>query len=212
MSRTLVFLWSLVAAPALAADPAPVAPEPVPEAPPAPVDPLVGATRLRQDARANRITPTAVFARTEVSPSWKPYASAAAARAASEVDDLLSIYETDAGVRLVVNEPSSMGDNSDRVEYVFGPNGALVQFARVGLGWGDVCGNVREEVVVDFVSPLEVRRGYAVRYNDGKPFSEAQLEANCASATHPEEAQDPGFQPSWRKFSAVPVAGAFLAR
>lgn len=218
MSRTPAALLLVLSAAAFAADPkappatvAPAAPE-VPVAPAPPPDPLSVASRIRQDARANRITPAAVFARTEVSPSWKPYPSIADARASAEVDDLISVFEFEGGIRLVVNEPSSMGDNSDRVEYVYAPDGKLVQFAHLSLGWGDVCGNVREEVVVDLVSSQEARRGFAIRYNDGKPFTDAQLDANCASSTHPETAEDPGYQPSWRTFNAVPIAGAFRAQ
>lgn len=209
MSRWIVVAWVFCSGVALAAEPA-APPDVESVAPVVPADPLAGATRLRQDARAGRIAPVAVFARTEVSPAWKRYASVAAARAggADAVDDLISVFDGVSGVQLVVNEPSSMGDNSDRIEYVYAPNGALVQFARVSLGWGDVCGNVREEVVVDFVSPVEARRGYAVRFNDGKPFSAAQLDADCPHIVHPETAQDPGYQPSWRSFSAVPVADA----
>jgi hypothetical protein len=217
MSRTVLALLLVTSAVAFAADPKPAAALAAPEVPAAPaapappLDPLSVASRLRQDARANRITPAAVFARTEVSPSWKPYKSAADARATAEVDDLISVYEFEGGIRLVVNEPSSMGDNSDRVEYVYAPDGTLVQFAHLSLGWGDVCGNVREEVVVDLLSPQEARRGFAIRYNDGKPFTDAQLDANCASSTHPETAEDPGYQPSWRSFRSVPIAGAFHA-
>ena len=134
---------------------------------------------------------------------WRPLAPGELIPEGIEENSMVVlISRSTAGVYAQV-EYQSMGDVSEAAQYFFVPDGRLVRFTHTSSGFGDVCGEYRVDVQVDFPTPTRGIRTFDHRQGDGTPIP---AEFGCQEESTP---FDPREQPLWLSSAALPNKGAW---
>jgi hypothetical protein len=98
---------------------------------------------------------------------------------------------------------TSLGDVDEAAQYFFAPTGRLVRFTQTSSGFGDICGEFRVDLQVDYPTPTRGIRTFDHRQGDGTPVPQ---EYGCEAQTAP---FDPSDQPLWLNSSDLPNKGAW---
>ncbi|MCP4805525.1 MAG: hypothetical protein GY884_09265 [Proteobacteria bacterium] len=158
-------------------------------------------TAIRAGAESS---PRLVFWRIdEPDAPWKGLAPGEAVPEVAEANTMaIWISRSKAGVYVQVSY-RSMGDVDQAAQYFFAPEGRLLRFTMTSSGFGDVCGEFRVDLAVDYPTPTRGVRTFDQRQGDGTP---SPPEFGCQEPSKP---WDPNWQPLWFTSGDLPNKGVW---